>query len=271
MVAAARGAGKTAGIFLASPDQVPAALADGFRMIALGSDGGFMMKAAREEMEASRRARRRRAERGAHHVGAQVAQRPQEAARGGQGVAVLFARPLGLVARLDEVRQRMPPGVQARRAHDQRADALLERVLAELVGQGGQLAHLEHVVDRHLRRAEALGADHLDRVRGRGDLRLAQIEAREHDGFTVETLRDVDASVLHVPTLTATLDRRLIFHYPVGQFAYQGYAPCMPSPEAPLAGSCACGTVQFQVTAEFNTAGYCHCTRCQRRTACRGR
>ena len=67
-------------------------------------------------------------------------------------------------------------------------------------------------------------------------------------------------------TLTATLNRRLIFHYPVGQFAYQVYAPCMPSPEAPLAGSCACGIVQFQVTAEFNTAGYCHCTRCQRRT-----
>jgi hypothetical protein len=40
----------------------------------------------------------------------------------------------------------------------------------------------------------------------------------------------------------------------------------MPSPEAPLRGSCACGTVQFQVTGEFKTAGYCHCKRCQRRT-----
>ena len=39
----------------------------------------------------------------------------------------------------------------------------------------------------------------------------------------------------------------------------------MPSPEAPLAGSCACGAVQFQVTTAFVTAGYCHCTRCQRR------
>jgi hypothetical protein len=39
----------------------------------------------------------------------------------------------------------------------------------------------------------------------------------------------------------------------------------MPSPDAPLAGSCACGTVRFQVTEEFSTAGYCHCTRCQRR------
>jgi hypothetical protein len=40
----------------------------------------------------------------------------------------------------------------------------------------------------------------------------------------------------------------------------------MPSPEAPLAGSCACGTVRFHVTTAFKTAGYCHCTRCQRRT-----
>ena len=39
----------------------------------------------------------------------------------------------------------------------------------------------------------------------------------------------------------------------------------MPSPEAPLPGSCACGTVRFQVTAEFTTAGFCHCTRCRRR------
>ena len=40
----------------------------------------------------------------------------------------------------------------------------------------------------------------------------------------------------------------------------------MPSPESPLRGSCACGAVEFQVTADFTTAGYCHCTRCQRRT-----
>jgi hypothetical protein len=40
----------------------------------------------------------------------------------------------------------------------------------------------------------------------------------------------------------------------------------MPSPDAPLTGSCACGTVRFEVTAPFTTAGYCHCKRCQRRT-----
>lgn len=39
----------------------------------------------------------------------------------------------------------------------------------------------------------------------------------------------------------------------------------MPSPEAPLAGSCACGAVRFQVTTEFTTAGHCHCSRCQHR------
>jgi hypothetical protein len=36
----------------------------------------------------------------------------------------------------------------------------------------------------------------------------------------------------------------------------------MPS----LTGSCACGTVRFEVTAPFQTAGYCHCKRCQRRS-----
>jgi 2-keto-3-deoxy-L-rhamnonate aldolase RhmA len=56
VVSAARDAGKAAGIFLASPDQVPAAVADGFRMIAIGSDGGFMMQAARAAVELSRRA-----------------------------------------------------------------------------------------------------------------------------------------------------------------------------------------------------------------------
>ena len=40
----------------------------------------------------------------------------------------------------------------------------------------------------------------------------------------------------------------------------------MPSPDAPLTGQCACGTVRFKVTAPFQTAGYCHCKRCQRRS-----
>jgi hypothetical protein len=40
----------------------------------------------------------------------------------------------------------------------------------------------------------------------------------------------------------------------------------MPSPEAPLRGRCLCGAVRFQVTAPFQTAGYCHCKRCQRRS-----
>jgi hypothetical protein len=40
----------------------------------------------------------------------------------------------------------------------------------------------------------------------------------------------------------------------------------VPSPDVPLTGSCACGEVAFQVTAPFQTAGYCHCKRCQRRS-----
>jgi 2-keto-3-deoxy-L-rhamnonate aldolase RhmA len=48
VVVAAEGAGKTAGIFLTSPDAIPGAIADGFRMIALASDGSLMMHGARE-------------------------------------------------------------------------------------------------------------------------------------------------------------------------------------------------------------------------------
>ena len=40
----------------------------------------------------------------------------------------------------------------------------------------------------------------------------------------------------------------------------------MPSPDEPLTGACACGVVRFAVTAPFDTAGYCHCKRCQRRS-----
>ena len=40
----------------------------------------------------------------------------------------------------------------------------------------------------------------------------------------------------------------------------------MPSPDEPLTGQCACGAVKFRVTKPFDTAGYCHCKRCQRRS-----
>jgi hypothetical protein len=33
-----------------------------------------------------------------------------------------------------------------------------------------------------------------------------------------------------------------------------------------VTGSCLCGTVRFEVTEPFVTAGYCHCKRCQRRS-----
>jgi hypothetical protein len=37
-------------------------------------------------------------------------------------------------------------------------------------------------------------------------------------------------------------------------------------PELPLTGRCLCGGVRFEVTEPLVSAGYCHCTRCQRRT-----
>jgi hypothetical protein len=33
-----------------------------------------------------------------------------------------------------------------------------------------------------------------------------------------------------------------------------------------LTGHCGCGAVQFEIDAPLVAAGYCHCTRCQRRT-----
>jgi hypothetical protein len=42
--------------------------------------------------------------------------------------------------------------------------------------------------------------------------------------------------------------------------------PTPPSPQHPLEGGCLCGAVRFRITAPFISAGYCHCTHCQRRT-----
>jgi hypothetical protein len=36
--------------------------------------------------------------------------------------------------------------------------------------------------------------------------------------------------------------------------------------ELPITGGCGCGAVRFEVSEPFVSAGYCHCTRCQRRT-----
>jgi hypothetical protein len=34
----------------------------------------------------------------------------------------------------------------------------------------------------------------------------------------------------------------------------------------PITGSCLCGGVRYEIAEPFADAGYCHCTRCQRRT-----
>jgi hypothetical protein len=36
--------------------------------------------------------------------------------------------------------------------------------------------------------------------------------------------------------------------------------------DSPLRGGCLCGGVRFELTEPPRAAGYCHCTRCQRRT-----
>ena len=51
--------------------------------------------------------------------------------------------------------------------------------------------------------------------------------------------------------------------------------PSPPGPAAPLEGGCLCGAVRFEITAPLLSAGYCHCSHCQRRTgtgsSCNGR
>ena len=47
VVAAARDAGKAAGIFFGSPELIPQAVADGFRMVGVGNDATFMLAGAR--------------------------------------------------------------------------------------------------------------------------------------------------------------------------------------------------------------------------------
>jgi hypothetical protein len=37
-------------------------------------------------------------------------------------------------------------------------------------------------------------------------------------------------------------------------------------PDVPLTGGCLCGGVRYEITEPLVSAGYCHCTRCQRRT-----
>jgi hypothetical protein len=36
--------------------------------------------------------------------------------------------------------------------------------------------------------------------------------------------------------------------------------------DLPLTGGCLCGAVRFEISEPLVAAGYCHCTRCQRRT-----
>jgi hypothetical protein len=39
-----------------------------------------------------------------------------------------------------------------------------------------------------------------------------------------------------------------------------------PAVRTPLRGGCLCGGVRYEIDAQLGAAGYCHCTRCQRRT-----
>jgi hypothetical protein len=52
----------------------------------------------------------------------------------------------------------------------------------------------------------------------------------------------------------------------VGARTLSWLAMASPQPQMSLHGGCGCGTVRYEVTAPLETANYCHCTRCQRRS-----
>ena len=122
---------------------------------------------------------RRRRQRGAHRLGAELLERNELAAEARERLAVLLADPLGLVARLDEPRDGVAVGRQPRGAQHQRPDAARQGEIGQLVGERSQLAQLEHVVHRHARRPEALGRRGGDGVRRRRDLLFAKVKAGE--------------------------------------------------------------------------------------------
>jgi hypothetical protein len=37
-------------------------------------------------------------------------------------------------------------------------------------------------------------------------------------------------------------------------------------PDLPISGGCLCGGIRFEISEPLVSAGYCHCTRCQKRT-----
>ncbi len=83
------------------------------------------------------------------------------------------------------------------------------RELAELVGERGQLAELQHIIRRHARCPEPLASGSRYRVRGRRDLLLAEIEDRVDDRLALEVPRDVHVLSLHAPT-TVSATRRYV-------------------------------------------------------------
>jgi hypothetical protein len=40
------------------------------------------------------------------------------------------------------------------------------------------------------------------------------------------------------------------------------------APNLPLTGGCMCGATRYEIDAPLEAVGYCHCTRCQRRSGC---
>ena len=131
-------------------------------------------------------------------VGREVFKPVDEPAHERERLAVLFADPVGAVARLDEVGERVAVRRQARRPEHDGAHARAQGEIGELVGEGGQLAQLDHVVGRQAGGPEALGGSGGDRVRGRGQVRLIEVETREDHGFAVEALRDIDVRFHHL-------------------------------------------------------------------------
>ena len=105
---------------------------------------------------------------------------------------------------------------------------------------------------------DALRAD----MSGRGSRDAGSTSALDADPAPPPTTEAPARAALERPDLDPPVRRGGT----CGRAAARARTTLRPVTELPLTGSCLCGAVRFEIVEPLVGAGYCHCTRCQRRT-----